>query len=705
MNKRLILFLMLCTVLVPSLASAKLIGVSWSLTDSPVVTIKEADGSGQTLGASGFPTLNALARDDKGALYSVSDDKLIKIDPVTGQGSFVVNLNLGATPPNVRGLAFYRSSMAPISMLYAINCRPGSGIQPHDLYVINPATGTGSLVGPNGDDFVIQDIALSSTGVLYGWDVIKGLVTINRVTGAATVVNPAMPGTVKIQGIAFGPDGLYGAGDALYKISMATGAYTRIGGGSYSDVRGIAFFPDVTLIGVSWDYTNSPVVGINQATGTGYTIGPSGYSRLNSLAKDKNGLLYSVSSGQLITINPNTGQGTPIAALSFPTYPPDVRGLAFSPTGVLYAINCRPGSGLPPHDLYTIDPTTGAGTYIGPNDHDGLTFGIQDIAFSPDGILYGWDVTKGLVTIDTATGYATANPGWVGTADIQGIAFAPDGTLYGAGNGLYKINTTTGAYTLVGSGGYTDVRGIAFVTVLPPSSLIGASWSFTDSPVVRINQTTGTGSTIGLSGYSRLNSLAKDSDGVLYSVSNNQLIKIDPNTGKGTLVVTLTFPTYPPDVRGLTFSPSGVLYAINCRPGSGLPPHDLYTINLTTGVGTYIGPNDHDGLTFGIQDIAFSPDGTTLYGWDVTKGLVTINPATGNATAHPGWVGTADIQGIVFAPDGALYGAGNGLYKINTTTGAYTMVGSGGYTDLRGLQFLTNRRSGSVTPAVTLLLF
>jgi hypothetical protein len=40
---------------------------------------------------------------------------------------------------------------------------------------------------------------------------------------------------------------------------------------------------------------------------------------------------------------------------------------------------------------------------------------------------------------------------------------APDGTLFGARESLFKINVTTGKTTLIGSGGYSDIRGIAFI--------------------------------------------------------------------------------------------------------------------------------------------------------------------------------------------------------------------------------------------------
>ena len=565
----------------------------------------------------------------------------------------------------------------------------------------------GTLVGPNGDGFVVQDMAFSQAGVLYGWDVSKGLVTINTATGAATVVNPLSGGTSNIQSIVFAPDGtLYGAGNGLYKINPTTGAYAMVGSGGYSDVRGIVVIPDPgTLIGVHWDLSNSSVVKIDPYTGSGSNIGLSGFPGLNSLAKDPVGTLWSVTdlyddpNDQLIKIDPATGKGTQVATLNFPVYPANVRALAFSSMGVLYATNGRPGAGLQPIDLYTVDVVTGNGTYIGP------TGAIQGLTFSPSGVLYGWDVNVGLVTINTATGAATdVNPAAPGTPDIQSIVFALDGALYGAGKALYKIDPVTGVHTLIGSGGYTDVRGIEFVPVASPTNMIGVSWDFSNSPVVKIDPNTGSGSTIGLSGFPGLNSLAKDPVGTLWSVTdlyddpNDQLIKIDPATGKGTQVATLNFPVYPANVRALAFSSMGVLYATNGRPGAGLQPIDLYTVDVVTGIGTYIGP------TGAIQGLTFSPSGV-LYGWDVNVGLVTINTATGAATdVNPAAAGTPNIQSIVFASDGTLYGAGNALYKIDPGTGVYSLIGSGGYMDVRGIEFVAGLKPSCITPVLMLLL-
>lgn len=235
----------------------------------------------------------------------------------------------------------------------------------------------------------------------------------------------------------------------------------------------------VSLIGVSFDGT---VTNINSDTGRGVAVGSSGFNTLNSLARNSSGTFFSATNfigadPFLVAINPNTGLGTKVATLDF-VRAGDVRGLAFSPSDTLFAINSsvkESGEELP-DSLLTIDVDTGTGTLIG---NTGLP-GIQALAFSPKGALYGWEVGAlgngvglGLVTIDPLTGLATdVNPSMDGSADdIQGLAFASDGTLYGARESLFSVDVTSGTITLVGSGGYSDVRGIE--PVPEPSSVLG----------------------------------------------------------------------------------------------------------------------------------------------------------------------------------------------------------------------------------------
>jgi len=78
----------------------------------------------------------------------------------------------------------------------------------------------------------------------------------------------------------------------------------------------------------------------------------------------------------------------------------------------------------------------------------------NDIAYAPDGTLYGLaNNGASLVTFDSTSGAVTpvaplSAPG------IESIAYAPDGTLFGAApSGLYTINPTTGASAFIGSFG------------------------------------------------------------------------------------------------------------------------------------------------------------------------------------------------------------------------------------------------------------
>ena len=247
------------------------------------------------------------------------------------------------------------------------------------------------------------------------------------------------------------------------------------------------------LLGVTFGSTltdSSKFVQIDPATGQGAVIGIIGTNSLNSLARDKFGTYYSVKDtyptfpnelgNRLVTIDPLSGNLTSTSILDFGGEFVDVRDLAFSSDGTLYALQDIFDSG---NDvLYRIDlantRTVGNDVVTG-TTLIGLTGtrGIQSIGFSPNGILYGWDVGpnggpgKGLVTIDTTTGVATdVNPS-IGsvTNTIQAIAFGPDGTLYGAYHSLYRIDVSTDAITLIGSGAYSDIRGL--VVVPEPRSL------------------------------------------------------------------------------------------------------------------------------------------------------------------------------------------------------------------------------------------
>lgn len=215
--------------------------------------------------------------------------------------------------------------------------------------------------------------------------------------------------------------------------------------------------PAEDIWGVSFSTPQLTVIDSN--TGVGVSAGnldQQGWNSLESVGATfygttfTGGNLYSWSFGSLVT--------TFIATLG------DTRGLAWDGSTMWGVQNGN-------DDLVTIDLGTGAVTPIG---SIGFT-GVQALAVDAGGNLFGWDVNSGLMTINSGTGQGTDVSTAGGTGDIQGMDFAADGTLYGAREQLYTINTGTGAFTAVGGGGYTDVRGIALGVVPEPTTLIGVA--------------------------------------------------------------------------------------------------------------------------------------------------------------------------------------------------------------------------------------
>ena len=240
--------------------------------------------------------------------------------------------------------------------------------------------------------------------------------------------------------------------------------------------------------------------------------------------------------------------------------------------------------------------------------------------------------------------------------------------------------------------------------------IIGVSSGFTPgtAPLVAISPDTGVYSTLSISGNS-YNALAQDSHGALYagsfsSTAENGLVsRIDPYTG----APLETFNAVTPgagDIRGLSFDQTDKLFAVvnrNDAQGSPTLNDDLYVIDLASQTTTRIG-----SLGFsGVQGLDCSPSGL-LYAWDVSEGLLIVNPVTGAAIdVNPSVGGTGAIQSIVFAPDGRLFGARQQLFSINSLTGTFTPIGVGNGPDIRGIEWMVPEPSTLIFSISGLLLF
>src|SRR6516164_1190001 len=168
--------------------------------------------------------------------------------------------------------------------------------------------------------------------------------------------------------------------------------------------------------------------------------------------------------------------------------------------------------------------------------------------------------------------------------------------------------------------------------------------------------------------------LAMSKWGTLYAVCGDlfgvqQLATVDLKTGHANMY---GVPTPGLAVMSLAFGPDGTLYAvgdcnltqvspgvIECTKGSDPNFNSLYTIDVSTGAFTPVGPT---GAPQYFMDLAFDRHGR-LYGVTTTLSpsyipaiLYRINPRTGAATKLVDLVGSSQVMGLAFGADGKLYG-------------------------------------------------
>jgi hypothetical protein len=217
--------------------------------------------------------------------------------------------------------------------------------------------------------------------------------------------------------------------------------------------------------------------------------------------------------------------------------------------------------------------------------------------------------------------------------------------------------------------------------------------------VLVIDPVTGVGSILAAAGPSGANALARDPGGAFVTAAGGRLHTIDPLTGNATAGAMLDLAGAAIEITGLAWVGAD-LYAIN-RTGAGTPAaaDTLWKIDPVTGLGL----SAWNATSAGLQGLAAN-DGT-LYGWDVTLGLVRLGLGGAGAlvvddvAAATGTQG-ASIQTLAFDATGALYGAESSLYRIDPLSGAVAFVGTGGYGNVRGMEF----RAGAVPTPGSLLL-
>ncbi|MBC8106597.1 MAG: hypothetical protein H7Z14_08410 [Anaerolineae bacterium] len=218
---------------------------------------------------------------------------------------------------------------------------------------------------------VMQVCAAARASDLYGIteSSVPGLYQINQTSGAATLVSTTTigpkdlasdtrPGSFRMWAV--------NGSNQLYTVNPTTGSATIVGsmgvGGGY--MESLAFDATTnTLFGMS---SIQRLYSINQTMGAATLIGDAhGFSPFLALACDNNGTLYGVKNDglgpRLVEINRNTGAVAVERQLDL--YPADI---AFRPEdNVMFGI-VNGAQAVGAHGIYTINPTTGAMTLVGP---------------------------------------------------------------------------------------------------------------------------------------------------------------------------------------------------------------------------------------------------------------------------------------------------------------------------------------------------
>jgi hypothetical protein len=163
-----------------------------------------------------------------GVWYGVdyATNELVTIDTTNGAYTVVGPCSPGAVNAWT-GMSWDRTS----NTMYGSAFISGSSV----LVTIDLSTGAVTPVGTIGA-YIVIDIAINNAGQIYGFEIsTDNIITINKTTGAGTILGPSGLAANYAQGMSFDPntDELFLAGytasAALYQVNTSTGATTLIG--------------------------------------------------------------------------------------------------------------------------------------------------------------------------------------------------------------------------------------------------------------------------------------------------------------------------------------------------------------------------------------------------------------------------------------------------------------------------------------------
>lgn len=553
------------------------------------------------------------------------DRNLVRIDTGSGNVTLVGEsfINDGAN-----GLAFSRDTgellMKAREELYLVDKGDGSTdflaralVQFPTLLTLDTTSGAGSPIGISVTGQInssrwgeFSDLAFDTDsdpgnphyGTLYGNHAVDGDVyTFDTTTGAATRLGEST--------ISNNRYGLGYSGTSLYQLENRD--RFRV----VDQVTGTSTLEFIAQNEVTESDTLS-TLSLVDAQPT--TIGQTGVNNMPDMTFDDTGTLFAVQSGDLYTIDTDTGGASLVgnSGLGGQRW-----GLAFDDTtstlflkeeNRLFSIDRADAAAsyvteyppVPPR-LLSIDPDTAIATLIGAStipDHQ-----VPDITFTQDGRLLGFenDDHRSLVEFDPTLGPLTTL--WRFESDRTGLAVTSNGTLWLKldDEGLFMVDQNNGQPTFFN---VISDRGQDSVLTSDSSDRLYTNGSITDldGPLLLLDPLTGESKVIGETGL-EIAALAFDGSDRLFAMAGrfgdpNILYELDPSDGS---IISTIGDTGITNIRAMDFHPdTQVLYAHSADNEA------LMSIDVTNATPTIIGST---GVR-AIQDFAFSAEGR-LFGW------------------------------------------------------------------------------------------
>ena len=226
---------------------------------------------------------------------------------------------------------------------------------------------------------------------------------------------------------------------------------------------------------------------ISLETGITGVVGDTGLGYLNSLTQSHDGRLITV--GGILRegfprkvdyfiseLDRTTGLGRTL----FPIDTGGVRSLTFGPGGLLFGFSVPNSISQNPaiNGFFSFNLESGEANGI---NNDFSRGHLQAMTLSPEGILYGWNITfddervSSLATIDHQTGELSLLDNGQDFKIFQSIDFDEDGRLYGlTQTNLYQIDVSTGRYTEIGRTQFNDLRGLSIRPIPEPHTSLVA---------------------------------------------------------------------------------------------------------------------------------------------------------------------------------------------------------------------------------------